>query len=329
MPDLSVKYMGLDLPNPVIVSSSDLTSGTAGVKKAVEAGAGAVILKSLFEEDIAASLVNAGSSSISAHPEVDEYIEEMGMLLEPDKYLTVIEESVKEFDVPVIASLNCYSEKWWTEYAGRMEIVGADAIELNLSPIALKDNITAADLEKKIINMVKLARKTVKIPLAIKLGSNFTALPNFAKQLKRAGADSLTLFNRFYNIDVDIDKIELKSGNSLSVKEEFNQVLRWLGILSGLSDLDLTASSGVYSRDEVVKSILAGASAAQICSVIYREGMPVIGKIVNGFSEWMEERNYSSIADFKGKLSLNKGNRNDFYNRLQYVKALQGKKKDK
>jgi len=324
--DLSVSFMKLSLPNPVIVSSSSLTATTKGVQDAVAAGAGAVILKSLFEEDIAAGVEKSKKESKDSHPEAEAYMEQLGMLLEPDAYLTLVEESVKAVDVPVIASLNCYSDKWWTDYAERIENVGADAIELNLSPMALDERTSAKDIENTLVKMVKLARKTVKLPLAVKIGQNYSALPHLANRIRQAGADSLTLFNRYYKFDIDIEGLSFKSGNSLSAREEFGPVLRWIGILSDTTELDISASTGVYNASDLIKVLLAGGNAAQFCSVLYREGLGVIADVLKDLESWMDKHNYSKLSDFQSLLSHDDDKNNAFYQRLQYVKALRDNK---
>ncbi|RKX98299.1 MAG: dihydroorotate oxidase [Spirochaetes bacterium] len=323
--DLSTSFMNLSLPNPVIVSSSSLTATIDGVKNAVNAGAGAVVLKSLFEEDIAAGVERSRKDAAISHSEAEAYMEQLGMLLEPDAYLTLVEESVQAVDVPVIASLNCYSDKWWTDYAERIENVGADAIELNLSPIALDQKTSAKDIENMLVNMVKLARKTVKLPLAVKIGQNYSALPHLANRIRQAGANSLTLFNRYYKFDIDIEELSFKSGNSLSAKEEFGPVLRWIGILSDITELDISASTGVYDASDLIKVLLAGGNAAQFCSVLYREGLEVIGKVLIDLTAWMEKHNYSNLSEFQSLLSHEDDKNNAFYQRLQYVKALRDK----
>ncbi len=322
--DLSTRFMKLSLPNPIIVSSSGLTADIDGVRKAVDAGAGAVVLKSLFEEDIAAGVERSRQNAVVSHPEAEAYMEQLGMLLEPDEYLTFVEDCAGSVDVPVIASLNCHSEKWWTDYAERIEKVGADAIELNLSPIALEQKISAADIENTLVSMVKLARKTVKLPLAVKIGQNYSALPHLVDRIRKAGADSLTLFNRYYKVDINIENIQFKSGNSLSAHEEFGPVLRWIGIISDLTELDISASTGVYNASDLIKVILAGGNAAQFCSVLYRDGMEVIPGVLEDLSAWMEKHEYSELSDFRSLLSLEDDKRNAFFQRLQYVKALKG-----
>ncbi len=320
--DISTRFMGLQLPNPVVVSSSSLTADIQGVRKAADAGAGAVVLKSLFEEDIETAVESNANAAGDAHPEAAAYMQQMGMMLHPDAYLGFVEQATKELDIPVIASLNCYSEKWWTDYAERIENVGADAIELNLSPIALDPKTQAKEIEKKLVGMVKLARKTVKLPLAVKIGQHYSALPNLANEIQGAGANALTLFNRFYNLDINIEELTFKSGNSLSSKEEFGPVLRWVGILSDLTELDIAASTGVNNASDLIKVLLAGGDVAQYCSVLYREGLDVIPGILAELKDWMGRHDFENINDFRSKLSLEDDQRSAFYQRLQYVKAF-------
>ena len=320
--DISTRYMGLNLPNPVVVSSSGLTSDIEGVRDAADAGAGAVVLKSLFEEDIAHAVHANPNAAGDAHPEAAAYMEQMGMMLQPDAYLGFVEQAAKELDIPVIASLNCYSENWWTDYAARIETVGADAIELNLSPLALNPDTTANEIEQKVISMVALARKTVRLPLAVKLGPHYSALPNLAVSLQEAGAGALTLFNRFFKLDIDIEQLKFKAGKSLSTREEFGSVLRWIGILSDLTDLDLAASTGVYDGSDLIKVLLAGGNAAQFCSVLYREGLDVIANVLEELKTWMGRHQFGKLDDFRSRLSLEDDQRSAFYQRTQYVKAF-------
>ena len=324
--DISTRFMGLSLPNPVVVSSSSLTADIEGVRDAAEAGAGAVVLKSLFEEDIASALENSSNASGNVHPEADAYIEHMGMMLQPDAYLGFVEQAAGELDIPVIASLNCYSEDWWTDYAERLENVGADAIELNLSPMALDPKTQARDIEKKLLGMVKLARKTVKLPLAVKIGQHYSALPHLANRIHEAGANALTLFNRFFKLDIDIENLKFKAGKSLSTREEFGPVLRWVGILSDLSDIDIAASTGIYDASDMIKVLLAGGDVAQYCSVLYREGLDVIANVIEELKDWMTRHEYETIGDFRSRLSLEDDQRTGYYQRLQYVKAFRGRK---
>lgn len=312
--------MGLQMPNPLIVSSSGLSADLEGVKKAVEAGAGAVVLKSLFEEDIAAAIKRTKSEIGEFHPEEESYLRQMGMILEPDEYLGFVESSTRLADVPVIASLNCYSVNWWVDYARRIEKVGAKAIELNIAPLAIDSKIGASQLEDDLVALVELARKAVRIPIAVKIGQYFSALPHLAVRLHQAGADGLTLFNRYYRFDIDIEKVEFKTGNPLSAREEFIPVLRWIGIISNLTDLDIAASTGIQAAPDVIKALLAGSDAVQLCSVLYRGGLGAISTIKENLEAWMGRHNYSTISDFYGLLNFKKCGA--YYQRLQYIKSL-------
>ena len=320
--DLSCRFMGLALPNPIVVSSSNLTADMKRVRDAANAGAGALVLKSLFEEDIAAGVESSRKASDDIHPEAAAYIEQMGMMLDADAYLDFVEKASGELDIPVIASLNCYSEDWWVDYAERIEKVGARAIELNLSPLALDVKTDSRDVENKLVGMVKLARKAVKLPLAVKLGQHFSALPNLAVRLEDAGANALTLFNRFYKLDIDIENLTFKAGKSLSTREEFGPVLRWVGILSDLTELDIAASTGIYDASDIIKVLLAGGDVAQLCSVLLREGLDVITNALEEIKDWMGRHGFDTIDAFRSRLSLEDDQRSAHYHRLQYVKAF-------
>ena len=327
MADLRTKYMGLELKNPFIISSSGLTDSVDKVIKAAEAGAGAVVLKSLFEEDIANAVSkDASLDTYSVHPEAMEYINKLGMLQRPDSYLELVEQSVKAVDIPVIASLNCYSDEWWLEYAKRIQQMGAHAIELNIAlvPVSVKD--TPEAVEAQIISIVKKAVKELSIPVAVKIGSSFSSLPEIVEKLKQAGAAAVVLFNRFYRPDIDIEKIEFKNGNPLSSEDEYGTVLRWTGILSDLVECDFSATTGIHSASSAIKLILAGADTVQFCSVLYKKGVGELANIIKETEEWMERKNFEKVSDFYSLLSLDDDEQRKYYQRLQYVKALKGLK---
>ncbi len=327
MANLQTEYMGLTLKNPFIVSSSGLTDSVEKVMKAAEAGAGAVVLKSLFEEDIVSAVQkDASMDTYSIHPEAAEYINELGMLSQPDSYLELVEQSVKAVDIPVIASLNCYTDKWWVEYAQRIEQMGAAALELNVAivPVSVKD--TPESVEKVICDIVKKAVKAVNIPVSVKIGSNFSSLPEIVQKLKRAGASAVVLFNRFYRPDINIDTIEFKNGNPLSMEEEYSTVLRWTGILSDLVECDFSATTGIHSSSTAIKMILAGADTVQVCSILYKKGISYLEEMIREMEEWMDKKGYATISDFFSLLSLEDDEKKIYYQRLQYVKALKGLK---
>lgn len=321
--NLSTEYLGLKLKNPIIVSSSGLTHTIKGVKKCVESGAGAVVLKSLFEEQVSADTEHENPAAY-IHPDAGAYSNGMAMRLGPDKYLSLIEEAKSKFDIPIIASLNCIEGKWWHSYAKRIQNVGADAIELNIAimPRNLKDD--SVSIEKRYLKIVDKIRQLIDIPIAVKIGPCFSSLPKFTVDLKKSGATGLVLFNRFFSYDINIHTEELVPGSKFSHQEELAQALRWIAILHGDVDLDFAASTGIHTADGVIKALLAGANATQICSTVYQNGFDVIPKILKGLEKWMVEKRYSSIADFQGKLSMNNTEDPEKYERLQYIKALTG-----
>lgn len=327
MANLQTQYMGLTLSNPFIVSSSGLTDSVEKVKKAAKAGAGAVVLKSLFEEDIVSAVQkDASLDTYSIHPEAAEYINELGMLSQPDSYLELVEQSVKAVDIPVIASLNCYTDKWWIDYAKRIEQMGAAALELNIALIPVSVKESPESVESRICDIVKEAVAAVNIPVSVKIGSNFSSLPSFVNKLRRAGATAVVLFNRYYRPDINIETLEFKSGSPLSSEEEFPKVLRWVGILSDLVDCDFSASTGVHSAETAIKMILAGANTVQVCTALYKNGVDSLSDMIKEMEEWMNTKGYESLSDFFSLLSLDDDEKRIYYQRLQYVKALKGLK---
>lgn len=325
MADLSVTYMGLKLANPLIVSSSSLSNTAAKVKRCEDSGAGAVVLKSLFEEQIEAQTQEIEQESWPyPHPEAFDYVRQMGMRLGQDDYLKLISDAKKAVSIPVIASLNCVTPKWWTSYAGEIARAGADAIELNIAIMPTDAQRTAEEIERTYLRIIEGIRRRVEIPVAAKIGPYFTALPRFARALSDAGAAALVLFNRFYQMDIDIDKLELTPGYHLSSPEEIYLPLRWIAILSGHVGCDIAASTGVHDAGGVIKQLLAGARAVQVCSSLYQKGMKHVAGILQGLGEWMERHGYNTIADFAGKMSMEASEKPEYYERLQYIKVFVG-----
>jgi len=323
MTDLSTEYMGLKLKNPIIVASSGLTGNIKGITNVAEAGAGAVVLESLFEEDIEIEVGrDEGASEYFTHPEAGDYIHQMGMLLKPDNYINMIEEVKSKIDIPVIASLNCISPQWWNDYAERIENVKADALELNVAIMASQISDSPREIEKRIIKIVDKVSSKVSIPVSVKIGQNFSSLPHLTHELYKAGASAIVLFNRFYRPDIDIDKMKMITGQRFSSQEELTNALRWTGVLSDLVDCDIAASTGIHEGSDVIKVIMAGANAAYVCSTLYKNGMKQISKMLKDIEVWMESKGYTNIQDFYSKLSLDDDVDKAHYQRLQYVKAL-------
>jgi dihydroorotate dehydrogenase (fumarate) len=325
MADLSITYMGLPLKNPVIVGSSGLTQSVDGVRKCEEAGAGAVVLKSLFEEQIEGDIQHAeNEASLLIHTEAHDYIHQTALRISQDKYLNLIKEAKQEVSIPVIASLNCIRSDWWTNYAVKMAEAGADAIELNIAIMPTYIMQTAGQVEALYLRIVDSVRSKVDIPLAVKIGPYFTSLPHMARALGKAGADLLVLFHRFCQFDIDIDKMSLKYGYRFSAPQDIHVPLRWIAILSSQVGCELAATAGIYSGADVIKQLLAGSQAVHVCSALYQKGLDRIGEILRDLEEWMDEYGYTTIDEFRGKMSMELEGKPEFYQRLQYIKVFSG-----
>ncbi|MFW5880182.1 MAG: dihydroorotate dehydrogenase-like protein [Spirochaetota bacterium] len=324
MPSMSVRYLGLPLTSPIVLSSSSLTNTVNGVRRAAEAGAGAVVLKSLFEEQISTETPeNAEQVDYSIHPEAEEYIRQMGKHLGPETYLRLIREAKQAVDIPVIASVNCVTPRWWGDYAKQIESAGADAIELNIA-IMPRGGRTPEEVESSYLRIVEQVRKAVNLPIAVKIGPYFTSLPRLTDQLQRAGAGAIVMFNRFYQLDIDVEKLELAGGYQFSSPQELHTPLRWISVLAGGSPSELVGSTGVHTGEDVVKMLLAGATAVQVCSTVYRNGYERITEMNRDLAEWMRNHDFEEIAAFRGRLSQSGSSVPEAYERLQYIKALTG-----
>ncbi len=325
MVNLSTHYMGLELSNPLIVASSSLTQTLKGVRKCADAGAGAVVLKSLFEEQIRADVKDLERNLwISGHPEAIDYVRNTGLSLGPREYLNLIKEAKREVSIPVIASLNCVSPSVWTDYAKKIASAGADAIELNISIMPTEPHRSSEEIEKRYFNILKSVRHHVDIPIAVKIGPYFTSMARMATELCRRGATALVLFNRFYQLDINIDKINLVAGYHFSSPEEMSVPLRWIALLAGRIPCDIAASTGVHDGQGVIKQILAGAQAVQLCSTLYLKGIKHISTICEQIELWMKQHNFDSIEQMRGMVSQKESDRPELFERLQYIKALVG-----
>jgi dihydroorotate dehydrogenase (fumarate) len=350
MADLSTKYMGLELSSPVIVGSSSLASSVEGVKKLEDAGAAAVVLKSLFEEQIFAETEEMGEYSHTLYDsEAAEFIEAYGREFGPRNYLKLIQDTKKACSIPIIASLNCFSQKWWVNYAKKIEAAGADALELNIGVMPSNPKLSAEEVENLYLDIVKDIKKEVNIPVALKIGPYFSSFANLAVMLSRgrvehrdfivgwcgtsapsdnkkgwSGVDALVLFNRYYQLDIDIEKMELVAGNPYSTSDEIHESMRWISLLSGRVDCDLAATTGIHTGDDAIKQILAGADVVQLCSTLYQKGLGQIKTIRQEIEDWMSAHGYSSVDDFRGKLSQKKSEFPTAHERLQYIKLFVG-----
>ncbi|MBN1755876.1 dihydroorotate dehydrogenase-like protein [bacterium] len=326
MPDLSTSYMGLTLRNPLLVASSGLTKTAEGVKKCADAGAGAVVLKSLFEEQIEIEPMGIIEKHLGVyqHAEAFEYVRRMGMELGPYDYLRLIEEARRSTDIPIIASLNCISPRWWVDYARQIESAGAHALELNISMIPTRPNITSEQIEEQYFTILDGVKKGINIPIAVKIGPYFTSMARVANELSKRGADALVIFNRFYQPDFDIDKMDLTYSYQFSSPAEIHFPLRWIALLAGNLKTQIAASTGIHDGAGAVKYLLAGATVTQLCSVLYKQGLVSINQILDFIQGWMEQHNFQNLGQMRGIMSQKLSNKPEAYERLQYIKALTG-----
>jgi dihydroorotate dehydrogenase (fumarate) len=325
-PDLTTQYLGLRLRTPLVASSSPLTGDLDQLRRLEDAGAGAVVLPSLFEEEIEHEatevdrMLETGAETfgeaLSYFPELETY--DTG----PDRYLELVSRAKEALGIPVVASLNGITPGGWLEHAKLIEEAGADALELNLYLVAANPETTAAEVEARNCEIVAQVRRTTRIPLSVKLSPFFTALAHTARELVAAGAQGLTLFNRFYQPDLDVESREVVPRLALSQSEDLRLPLRWVGILHGRVEASLAASSGVHTVEDVVKVLLAGADVAMLASELLARGPARLGEIRRQLAEWMEEREYASVAQLRGSVSQRSVADPTTFERGNYVRTL-------
>lgn len=318
--ELTTSYLGLKLKNPIVVGSSTFTGTVEGIVNCAKAGAGAVVLKSLFEEQILSDIKKEeGYTDIyNSNPDADLYMKTFLRGNEIAIYENLIREAKKNVDIPIIASINCADKGEWTSFA-RLQQAGADALELNIAVSPFDKDVPSKDIEDEVVNIFNEVKKSVTIPVSVKLGDHFTNIGNIAFRLSMAGAAGLVLFNRFYNPTIDIDRMKVVPGSALSVEEENSNTLRWISLLAAQGiPCCLSASTGVHTAEDVVRQILAGASSVQVCSTLYRNGVDHIAVMVKGLEDWMKKHNFGSIAEFRGKCSASADVK--VFERLQYLR---------
>ncbi len=320
MANLETKYLGLTLKNPIIVSSSGLTSNVAKIKEAEEAGAGAVVLKSVFEEQInheAGNLHEVGKDNAEAYDYLQSYVTANNL----DNYLNLIKEAKSSVSIPVIASISCFSDKKWTDFAKHFEEAGADALELNIYILPDDRRKSGSDYEKIYLSIIKKVIKKTNIPVSIKLSYNFTNVINIVDKVKSLGAKGVVLFNRFYEPDIDIDKMEMTTSNVFSTESDLRFALRWAAIVSDqVKGIDIASSTGVHSAEGAIKMLLAGANAVQICSVLYNNGMGEIKSMLEGIESWMKQRGFDDLNGIRGLMSYKSIPDPSVYHRSQFMK---------
>lgn len=319
MADLKTTFAGLTLKNPVIISSSGLTNSADKNAKLEAAGAGAIVLKSLFEEQIMLEADRLRNPSY--YPEGSDYLAEYIRNHKLVEYLELIKESKKCCTIPVIASINCYTNSEWVDFAKQIEGAGADALEVNILALQSDIQYIYGSFEQRHIDILQEIRKNVRIPVIMKLGSNLTNPIALIDQLHANGAAAVVLFNRFYQPDIDVEKLEHSSGDIFSNNSDFSMTLRWIGIASAqVSKMDYAASGGTHKPEAIVKAILAGASAIEVCSAIYQNTNLFIGELNRYLSAWMERKGFERISQFKGKLNAKDVEGINTFERTQFLK---------
>ncbi len=320
MNKLGTSYLGLPLKNPLIVGSSSLTNSVEKVKKLENAGAAAVVLKSLFEEQMlheAQTLQNAGEY----YPEAADYLQAYVSGHSVSEYLQLIADLKQSVSIPVIAGVNCISASGWMDYALKMEQAGADAIEINMYFIPTDKDKVSEKYEATYFEIATELKKTLKIPFAFKLGNRFTNLSYMVDQLYYRGAGAVVLFNRFYEPDIDIKTMTLKSADVFSSASDIRYLLRWVSIVSAtVEKIQISASTGIGDASAVIKMLLAGAQTTQICSALYKKGPDLLKIIREETEKWMEEHHYKSIDEFRGKLNYKNIENPEQYERSQFMK---------
>ncbi len=324
--DLSCMYMGMKLKSPLIVGSCGLTNSVEKIQKMEEYGAGAVVLKSIFEEQIIAETGQSFKALENnyVHPDALDYIKNYTEIASYDSYAKLISELKKTVNIPIIASINCVSDGDWVAYAKRMQDAGADALELNISLLAVDFEKTANEIEDKYIQIINHVKNSISIPLAVKVSPYFSSLGKTLKTFSFCGADALVLFNRFYQPDIDIEKMKIVSADLEKEGIGFHSVLRWVSIMSSHLDCDLSATSGIVNGEDVIKQLLAGADTVQVATVLYSKGLDQIKEMLKEVKVWMEKHNYESIAEFKGKMSYKNVTDPSAYLRIQFMKYFAG-----
>jgi dihydroorotate dehydrogenase (fumarate) len=323
MANLTTRFFGLELKTPVIIGSSGLTSSVEKIKSFEENGAGAVVLKSIFEEEIYNEFQFEMKNLHVAHFN-QEYLDYFDYEIKNDRvkqYLKLIGDVKKAgISIPVIASINCTSGSEWVFFAQKLELAGADAIELNLFVLPSDFSRSVQQIRQYYFNVVTKVLSEVTIPVTIKISPYFSDLAIMIKELSETKLEGITLFNRFYNIDIDIENRELVPAKILSYPFEYLQSLRWIGIMSGKVQCDLAASTGIHDYQTAIKMIMAGASAVQIVSGVYKHGFAFVKEMVIGISNWMEAYGYNNIQELKGVANSQKVSNPAMYERVQFMK---------
>ncbi|MEN8115959.1 MAG: dihydroorotate dehydrogenase-like protein [Bacteroidota bacterium] len=319
--DISTTYMGLKLKSPIIVGSSSLCEDIENSIAYEKAGAGAIVLKSLFEEQILHDVDEQRLNNMyGAFDSQEHYAMYYSKKHNIDQYVRLIKQHKEKLDIPVIASINCVSADEWISYAKLIEEAGADALEVNLFLLPADVEITGRQKEENYFHIIDKINEAVTIPFSLKISYYFSGLANFIYRVSQTKAKSVVLFNKFYSPDVDIETEKVVSGNVLSCKDLNTMTLRWIGILYDKVDIEFTASRGIFDGEQVIKNLLVGAQVTQIVSAIYKDGPEVIESMTNKIKDWMFRHNYSTIEEFRGKAAQKNIKKPMLYERTQFMR---------
>jgi dihydroorotate dehydrogenase (fumarate) len=324
--DLTTTYLGRELSSPLVVSASPLSEDVGNLRRMEDAGAGAVVLHSLFEEQIAiesghldrslSAAMDTSAESLTYFPDLRSYN------LGPEGYLEHVSRAKAALGIPVIASLNGTSSGGWVDFARRIEGAGADALELNVYYLPTDPHLTGAAVEQQYCDLVRDVKAAVRIPLAVKVGPQFTAFANMARRLEEAGADALVIFNRFYQPDLDVERLEVVPSLTLSESSELLLRLHWAAVLHGRIHCDLAVTGGVHEATDVLKALMAGANVAMLASALLKHGIPHLATVRRELERWMEEHEYQSVKQMRGSLSQRSTANPEAYERANYVRVI-------
>ncbi len=324
MKDLTTSYLGLELKNPIIAGSCGLTGTLEGIVSMEQHGAGAVVIKSIFEEEILLEVkerMREAKKNPMIYSGLSETLDYIDLHIREDRladFLQLIQDAKKAVSIPIIASINCLSDENWTHFTRRMEEAGADALELNifLNPADFKNQ----EFDRAYFRIIEKVLKTVKIPVAVKISKYFTRLGLSIKALSETGVSGLVMFNRFYSPDIDIEKMELAAPQMFSSSDEMHETLRWIAIMSERVTCNLAASTGIHTGEDVIKMLLAGATAIQLVSTLYKNGPDMIKRILTELDKWMSDQGFNTIEQFRGKISRKYGADPAAFERMQFMK---------
>lgn len=320
MADLSVRYLGLSLKNPVIAGACGLTGSVDSIIQLEKQGVGAVVLRSLFEEQIDLEIDQDRSTETVAHAESEDYLQYFEKQRYLDDYLELIRAARKAVSIPIIASVNCRTSGPWTDFARKIEAAGAHALELNVYVLPSDPTVDDDRYRRLHFDVVKKVKNTVKLPLALKVGYHFDNLANTLVTLSHTGVQGLTLFNRSYVPDIDIESEVVTAGDPFSTAAHLPISLRWIGLMAGKLDCDLSATTGVHDGPAIVKQLLAGATTVQLASALYRNGIEAARESIDFLNAWMDRHHYRTVGDFRGKLAQGRIADPTLYQRVQFLK---------